>query len=127
MKKEVDRNSAEKTLSSERVFDGRFLKVQRDEVLSPDGKTYVREYIKHPGAAMIIPLLSVERTMMIKQYRYAVGQFFWEFAAGKIDPGETSLQTAKRELQEETGLLANQWRYLTTIHPVIGYADEKID
>ena len=65
--------------------------------------------------------------MMIKQYRHAVGQFFWEFAAGKIDAGETSLQTAKRELQEETGLLANQWRYLTTIHPVIGYADEKID
>lgn len=123
----VKKSIPEKTLSSERVFDGKFLKIQRDEVLTPDGKTYIREFIKHPGAAMIIPLLSAETTLMVKQYRHAVGQFFWEFAAGKIDAGETSLQTAHRELREETGLSANRMRYLTTIHPVIGYADEKID
>jgi ADP-ribose pyrophosphatase len=117
----------EKTLHSEKVYTGRFLKIQKDEVLLPDGKTAYREYILHPGAAMVIPLLDNGQVIMERQYRHAVGQVFWEFPAGKIDSGEKSAETAVRELKEETGFTAREWRYLTTIHPVIGYANEKID
>lgn len=119
--------AAEKTLSSSLAYDGRFLKVQKDEVLTPEGKTYVREYIRHPGAAMIIPVLNEKTVVMVRQFRYSLKQFFWEFPAGKIDPGEKSLETAKRELVEETGYTAESMRYLTAIYPVIGYADERID
>lgn len=117
----------EKTLSSRQIFKGRFLKVEQDEVQAPDGKTYVREYIKHPGAAMMIPLLPNGNVVMIHQYRHALKQVFLEFPAGKRDHGEDTLLTAKRELKEETGYEARDWQLLTTIHPVIGYSDEHID
>lgn len=117
----------EKTLSSELVFEGRFLKIQRDEVILPDGKTSYREYIQHPGAAMVIPVLPNGNVVMIKQYRHALGKVLLEFPAGKIDVGEKSVQTAVRELQEETGYEAREMRYLTSINPVIAYANERID
>jgi ADP-ribose pyrophosphatase len=117
----------EKTLSSKQVFKGRFLKVEQDQVEAPDGKIYLREYINHPGAAMIIPVLSNGNLVMIKQYRHAVKKVFLEFPAGKKDPGESTLKTAKRELIEETGYEAYSLNFLTTIHPVIGYSNEHID
>lgn len=117
----------EKTIDSEMVYTGGFLKIKKDKVLLPDGKTSSREYILHPGAAVMIPVLKENRVVMVRQYRHAVGEIFWEFPAGKIDSGEKSIETAKRELKEETGYVAKDWRYLTTIHPVIGYANEKID
>lgn len=117
----------EKILSSRQIFKGRFLKVEQDEVQAPDGRTYVREYIKHPGAAMIVPLLPNGKVVMVHQYRHALKQVFLEFPAGKRDQGEDSLVTARRELLEETGYQAQDWKFLTTIHPVIGYSDEHID
>lgn len=117
----------EKVLSSRQVYRGRFLKVEQDQVQAPDGKTYVREYILHPGAAMMIPLLPNGKVVMVHQYRHAVKQVFLEFPAGKRDKGEDSLVTAKRELAEETGYEAKDWKFLTTIHPVIGYSNEHID
>lgn len=117
----------EKTLSSKQIFRGRFLKVEQDQVQAPDGKTYVREYIIHPGAAMMIPLLPNGNVVMIHQYRHAVKKVFLEFPAGKRDQGEASLLTAQRELKEETGYEAKEWKFLTTIHPVIGYSNEHID
>jgi len=117
----------EKKLKSDVVYQGSFLKVLRDQVELPDGKTGTREYIPHPGAAMIIPITDQGQLVMIKQYRYAVQKTFIEFPAGKIDPGEDTLQTAKRELEEETGLIAKEYKFLTTIHPVIGYSNEKIE
>jgi len=117
----------EKTLSSKQIFRGRYLKVEQDQVQAPDGKTYFREYILHPGAAMMIPLLSNGNVVMIHQYRHAMKQVFLEFPAGKRDHGEESLITAKRELREETGYEAKDWKFLTTIHPVIGYSNEHID
>lgn len=117
----------EKTLSSRQIFRGRYLKVEQDQVQAPDGKTYVREYILHPGAAMMIPLLSNGNVVMVHQYRHAVKQVFLEFPAGKRDRGEESLLTAQRELKEETGYEAKDWKFLTTIHPVIGYSNEHID
>lgn len=118
---------SEKTLSSKDVYSGSFLKVKQDEVQGPDGKIYLREYIQHPGAALIIPVLNNNKVVMIRQYRHAVKKEFLEFPAGKRDSGEDSLITAQRELLEETGYSAKNWRFLTTIHPVIGYSDEHID
>ncbi|WP_415063313.1 NUDIX domain-containing protein [Bdellovibrio sp.] len=117
----------EKTLSSKQIFRGRYLKIEQDEVQAPDGKTYVREYILHPGAAMMIPLLPNGNVVMIHQYRHAVKQVFLEFPAGKRDHGEETILTAQRELKEETGYEAKEWKFLTTIHPVIGYSNEHID
>lgn len=117
----------EKIISSKQIFKGRFLKVEQDEVVAPNGRTYFREFILHPGAAMVIPLLPNGKIVMIHQYRHAVKQVFLEFPAGKIDKGEGTLLTAKRELKEETGYEAKSWTYLTTIHPVIGYSNEHIE
>lgn len=117
----------EKTLSSKQVYKGRFLKIEQDEVQGPDGQVYTREYILHPGAAMMIPLLANGNVIMIHQYRHAVKKVCLEFPAGKRDPGEQTKTTAKRELLEETGYEAREWSFLTTIHPVIGYSNEHID
>lgn len=117
----------EKTISSSEVFKGTFLKVTQDQVVLPNGHRSIREYIKHPGAALIIPVLDDGKLVMLNQYRHPLNKIFLEFPAGKIDPGETSLETAKRELMEETGYQAEDFQFLTTIHPCIGYSDEKID
>ena len=109
------------------VHDGKFLKVQQDQVILPDGKATIREYIKHPGAVVILPVFDDGSVLMERQYRYPLDQVFIEFPAGKIDPGEESLLTAKRELLEETGYTATDWRYLCTIHNAIAYSDEHLD
>ncbi|MEN0057849.1 MAG: NUDIX hydrolase [Bdellovibrio sp.] len=117
----------EKTLSSKQIFRGRYLRIEQDQVQAPDGRIYFREYILHPGAAMIIPILPNGNIVMLQQYRHALKKVFLEFPAGKRDSGEESLITAKRELKEETGYEAEELKFLTTIHPVIGYSDEHID
>jgi ADP-ribose pyrophosphatase len=113
-------------LSSEVVFRGGFLSVVRDQVRLPDGTVTSREFIPHPGASMIIPVTAEGKLVFIRQYRYAAKAEFIEFPAGKIDAGEDPLTTAKRELLEETGFVAGSYRHLTTVHPVIGYSNEKI-
>lgn len=113
--------------SSELIFNGRLLKVWRDIVELSNGLTSFREYIKHPGAACVVPVLANGNLVMIQQFRYSVGQVFLEFPAGKKDKGESSEQTAHRELLEEVGYKATKMTYLTKIHPVIGYANEQID
>jgi len=121
------KNLMEKTIKSEQVFTGRWLKVQRDDVSLPNGIQTIREYILHPGAALILPVLDDGRLLMIEQYRHPVKQVFLEFPAGKIDKGETSLQAAHRELREEVGYTSRIMSLMTRIHPVIGYSDEFID
>ena len=117
----------EKTIASKRVYDGVLLKVNADRVRLPDGGESVREFVEHPGAVMVIPLLADGRVVMERQYRYPLKREFIEFPAGKIDPGEEPLATAKRELREETGYEAAEWAHLTTIHPLIAYSDERIE
>jgi len=116
----------EKQLSSEQVFEGRFLKVQRDTVSLPDGAEAYREFIRHPGAVAVLALTDDGRLVMERQYRYPAAQTFVEIPAGKIDPHEPPADTARRELLEETGYQASQWRYLGKAFPCIGYADEVI-
>lgn len=118
---------SEKPLSSHTVFQGKLLHVKSDRVRLPNGHESVREYIVHPGAAMIIAMLDDDTIVLERQYRYPLDRHFIELPAGKIDPGEESLATAKRELREECGYVAQTWQHLATLHPSIGYANERIE
>ena len=121
------RDLTEHFVSGERVFDGALLKVQRDIVRLPDGGTAVREYIRHPGAVAIVPLFDDGRVLLERQFRYPHRREFIEVPAGKLDPGEPQLETAKRELMEETGYSAGEWKRIGVIHTAIAYTDEGID
>jgi len=122
-----DRHLIETAVASEDVFRGVLLHVRRDTVRLPDGKTATREYIVHPGAVMIVPRLPGGKLLFERQYRYPLARVFVEFPAGKIDPGEEPLATARRELREETGYTAARWSYLATLHPLITYSTERIE
>ena len=117
----------EQTISSETVYDGVLLRVLADRVRLPDGGEAVREYIRHPGAAMVIAFVDERTILLERQYRYPLRRHFIELPAGKIESGEDALETAKRELKEECGFEAARWRHLATLHPCIGYADERIE
>lgn len=127
MKSRDPADFTETLVSSESVFEGRLLRVHRDTVRLPDGGTATREYIKHPGAVVIIAQPDAHTVLMERQFRYPVGRHFIELPAGKIDAGEAPLATAQRELHEECGYRAEQWRRLATLHPCIAYADEFIE
>jgi ADP-ribose pyrophosphatase len=117
----------EETLDSEQVFDGRLLKVFSDKVRLPDGHESTREIIRHQGAVVVIAVLDNGKLLFERQFRYPLRRVFLELPAGKIDPGEHTLDTARRELREETGYKAKLWRHLGTMHPAIGYSDERIE
>lgn len=116
----------EKMLKSERVFDGQLLKVRKDQVILPNGKEAVREWIEHPGAAAIVPVLSDGRIVMVKQYRYPMGKVTLEIPAGKLDPNETPIDCAIRELKEETGYTAHKIEHITTIGTAMAFSNEVI-
>ena len=123
----MDDHLKETRVDGELAYDGNFLKVSRDRVKLPDGKITQREFIRHPGAVVILALFDDGRVLLERQYRYPNDQVFIEFPAGKIDPGEESLACAKRELEEETGYTATDWHYVSTIHNAIAYSDEHLD
>lgn len=116
----------ETQLSTEQIYKGTLLDVRRDEITLPNGKTSAREYIKHPGAACIIPVLPDGNIALIKQYRYPVQSEMIELPAGKLDPGEKPEACAKRELEEEIGYSAGKLTFVCNIHPAIGFASEKM-
>lgn len=116
----------EKTINSTLVFSGNLLQVFKDEVQLPDGKKSTREWIQHPGACAVLPVYENGDVLLLNQFRYPLKKDFIEVPAGKIDSGEPPLTTAKRELEEETGLRGKKWVSLGTYHPCIGYADEII-
>jgi ADP-ribose pyrophosphatase len=117
---------AEITLSSEPAYDGVFFRVVRDRVRSPDGHVGVREFIRHPGAVMIVPLLDPDTVVLERQYRHPLARTFIEMPAGKLEHGEDELECARRELLEETGYRAARWQRLGAFHNAIGYSDEQI-
>lgn len=114
-------------VDSATLFQGHFLHAMRDTVRLPDGSGAVREYIRHPGAVMVIPLLDDGRVVLERQYRYPLQRALLEFPAGKIDPGEDTFVCARRELREETGYRAREWARAGVLHPVLAYADEFIE
>jgi len=109
------------------LWQGHFLRLQRDCVRLPDGRQAWREYLHHPGAVMVIPCLDDGRLVVERQYRYPVQQAMIEFPAGKRDAGESAIVCAVRELREETGYTAREWARAGVLHPAIGYADECIE
>src|SRR5512146_403223 len=117
----------EQRLRGEEVFAGKLLRVHRDVVRLPDGSEGVREYIRHPGAVAIVALFDDGRVLLERQFRYPNGREFIELPAGKREPDEAPLATAKRELMEETGYAAREWRRLGVIHTAIAYTDEGIE
>ena len=122
-----DDSLTEQTLESRLAFEGTFLRLFVDTVKSADGHIGTREYLRHPGAVMIIPLFSDGQVILERQFRYPMKRSMIEFPAGKIDAGETPLGCAKRELLEETGYQAARWSYLGGLHNAIAYCDEKIE
>jgi ADP-ribose pyrophosphatase len=127
----TDRHLTEILLSSETLLSGCFLQIKSDTVQLPDGLSAIREYVVHPGAVMVIPLLEDAfgntRIVLERQFRHPVGQVMVEFPAGKLDPHESMQDCAQRELREETGYSAAQWAHAGVMHPVISYSTEFID
>lgn len=123
----MDEHLRETRVDGAVVYDGTFIKVQRDTVSLPDGRHATREFIRHPGAVVILPVFDDGSVLLERQFRYPVNQVFIEFPAGKIDCGEDPLDCAKRELLEETGYSAESWEFVCTIHNAIGYADEHLE
>ena len=122
-----DGHLKETTVSRQELLRGHFLHAVREQVRLPDGGTATREFVLHPGAVMVIPLLDDGRVVLERQWRHPVGRVMLEFPAGKIDPGEDHLACARRELREETGYTAAEWAYAGVLHPVISYSTEFIE
>jgi ADP-ribose pyrophosphatase len=122
-----DAHLRETTETSEQVWRGRLLDVRRDTVRLPDGATATREYIRHPGAVVVVPLLEDGRLVLTRQWRHPLARVFVEFPAGKIDRGEAPLACGMRELTEETGYTAAEWARAGVMHNAIGYCDEAIE
>lgn len=122
-----DDHLIERTLASEPLLRGNFLRVQRDTVVLPDGRQATREYVQHPGAVAVVPLLDDGRVLLERQWRHPLQRVLLEFPAGKIDPGESPQHCGQRELQEETGYTAREWAHATWIHNAAAYSDEGID
>ncbi len=115
-----------RVVSSERVFEGKLIKVDREEVILPGGKRAVLETIRHPGAAAVLPFLPDGRVVLIRQFRHAAGGFIVEVPAGKLDPGEPPETCALREVEEETGWRAERLVSLGSILTTPGFTDEVI-
>ena len=123
---ELQRMGEEK-ISTEEIFDGFILHVQKDAVRLPDGNTASREVIRHIGAVCVIPVTENREVIMERQYRYPIDRVIWEIPAGKLDaPGEDWLDAAKRELSEETGYTADEWTMIGEFYGAPAYSDERI-
>ncbi|MDX1914637.1 MAG: NUDIX hydrolase [Methylophilus sp.] len=121
-----DTDLEEHCISSEVIASGGMLTVKRDQVRLPNGHQSQREYVIHPGAVVVVPILPNGNILFERQYRYALHQVFIELPAGKIDANEDVLVTGQRELLEETGYSAQHWVKLGHQHPCIGYSNEVI-
>ena len=118
---------AETTLESQRVYEGAFLKVNKDVIALPNGKQSYREYVCHPGAVAVIAICNDGSLVFERQWRHPLHRAFFEIPAGKIDNGEDPLLAAQRELREETGYVAKKWQHIGTLHTSIAYTNEFIE
>jgi ADP-ribose pyrophosphatase len=121
-----DEHLLERRIGGTTLLSGGFLEVRRDNVRLPDGRTATREFILHPGAVAVVPILDDGRLVLVRQYRYPVAKVLLEWPAGKRDDGESTLSCAMRELREETGYTAREWAYGGEIHNAAAYSSESI-
>ena len=120
-------SSDAKILQHEIVYDGRIFKVARDRVKLPSGHEGTMEVVRHHGSVVLLPMPDPQHVILVKQYRYAVDKWLWELAAGSLEPGEDAEAGARRECEEETGLIAGQAEFLGGYYPTPGYCDEKMN
>jgi ADP-ribose pyrophosphatase len=122
-----DSHLREHTITREELLKGHFLHVVRETVRLPDGDSATREYVLHPGAVAVVPLLDDGRLLLERQYRHPTGKVMVEIPAGKLDAGEGVLACGQRELLEETGYVAREWAYAFTMYPTVAYSDDAIE
>ncbi len=116
----------EKQLSSRQIFDGRVVKLYVDDIELPNGKTSIREYIKHPGAVCVIPITDEGEVIMVRQFRYPFGRTLLEVPAGKLEIGEDPLDAVKRELEEESGVIAERVEFIGMTYTTVAFTNEQI-
>lgn len=116
----------EKTLKSEKIYEGRIVHLRKDEVILPDGKRSVREIIEHPGAVVILAEKEKQKIILVRQFRKAVEEILLELPAGTLEPEEEKIECARREVEEETGYLANTWRTIMDFYSAPGFCSEKL-
>lgn len=108
------------------LHQGRVFNIVKENYTLENGVTSDMDFIEHPGAAAMVPMINHQEVILIKQYRHAIREFIWEIPAGTLDPGEAPLSCARRELVEEIGYSATDWHQLATITPLPGCSDERI-
>lgn len=113
-------------LSSEHTYDGRVVRLRVDRVRLPSGRETTREVIEHSGAAVILPVTRDGRIWFVEQYRYAIEETLIELPAGLIDAGEEPIETARRELLEEVGLVPGALEQIGGLYPSAGYSNERV-
>ena len=116
----------ENKISSTQIFSGKLIDLYLDNVRLPNGKQSTREWLDHPGAVCLVPILNNGDILLIRQFRYGPREEFIEIPAGKLDKNEEPLKCGLRELEEETGYKSNKLTFLTNIHPAIGFSNEKM-
>lgn len=114
----------EKTIKTERKYTGNIINVEKLTVLLPNGKEATRDVVRHPGAAVVIPVKDNGNILLVKQYRKPCDMISLEIPAGKLDKGEDPVVCAERELAEETGYHARKLQKVMTIHSAPGFSDE---
>lgn len=118
-------NLIEKTVKKNYLYRGKIVALRCDDAQLPDGRACKREVVEHPGGASVLCILN-GKVALVRQFRYAYGETLLEIPAGKLNAGEDPMPAAKRELEEETGLVAGRLEPLTVLYPTPGYTDEKI-
>ncbi len=115
-----------KIISSRKLLDTKIFWVSEDHAVEPDGFEIKRSIVRHPGSAVMMPIDERKRILLVRQFRLPARDYLWEIPAGRIDPGETPLKAAKRELREETGFRARKWTELASFFPSPGFLEERM-
>ncbi len=119
-------NLDEKTVRKNYIYNGRIINVRRDDALLPDGNPCIREVVEHPGGVCIGAITDNDELLFVRQFRYPYMEVIYELPAGKLEKGEDPFESGKRELEEEAGCVADEYRDMGKFYPTPGYCGEII-